>query len=190
VRVTKPFQKHTHLKSGAPRFYFLFADHLQITSVNTTPFYRRVNAGVAACSPRRSEGHVGFQRRVRSALALDRSPHARVATIGGRRSTPLHDDEPRTPYRRTITPLRKRRSSTSSRSSRTASGKEALSAADDHGADDHLELVDKTRPNRLCGEFRTVNSDVVLGVGLTPGPAPGSNSRSILVRAGSARVLE
>jgi hypothetical protein len=31
-----------------------------------------------------------------------------------------------------------------------------------------LELVDKTRPYRLRGEFRTVNSDVVLGVGLEP----------------------
>ena len=31
-----------------------------------------------------------------------------------------------------------------------------------------MELVDKTRPYRLRGEFRTVNSDVVLGVGLEP----------------------
>jgi hypothetical protein len=31
-----------------------------------------------------------------------------------------------------------------------------------------LELVDKTGPYRLRGEFRTVNSDVVLGAGLEP----------------------
>jgi hypothetical protein len=31
-----------------------------------------------------------------------------------------------------------------------------------------LELVDRTRPHRLRREFRTVNSDVVLGVGLEP----------------------
>ena len=47
---------------------------------------------------------------------------------------------------------------------------EPFSAADDHRADNHLELVDQTRSYRLRGEFRTVNSDVVL--------------------SGSARVLE
>jgi hypothetical protein len=31
-----------------------------------------------------------------------------------------------------------------------------------------LELVDKTRPYRLRSEFRTVDSDVVLGVGFEP----------------------
>jgi hypothetical protein len=77
------------------------------------------------------------------------------------------------------------------RSSRTPSGEEAFSAADDHGADNHLEFVDKTRPYRLRGEFRTVNSDVVLSVGLEPPDCVGIE-RSILVRAlrGSARVLE
>src|SRR5207302_3857380 len=38
-------------------------------------------------------------------------------------------------------------------------GEEPFSAADDHGADNHLELVDKTCPYRLRREFRTVNSD-------------------------------
>jgi hypothetical protein len=33
--------------------------------------------------------------------------------------------------------------------------KEPLSAADEHGANNRLELVDKTRPYRLCGKFRT-----------------------------------
>src|SRR5688572_12817363 len=46
--------------------------------------------------------------------------------------------------------------------------KEPLSATHDHGADDHLELVDKTGPYRLRGEFRTVNRDVVLGASLEP----------------------
>jgi hypothetical protein len=45
---------------------------------------------------------------------------------------------------------------------------EPFSTSDDHGADDHLELVDKTGPYRVCGEFRTVDSDVVIGVGLEP----------------------
>jgi hypothetical protein len=70
-------------------------------------------------------------------------------------------------YCSTTTPLPKRRFSTSSRPRRTPS-EESLSAANDHGADDHLELVDKTGPYRLRGEFRTVNSDVVLGAGLEP----------------------
>jgi hypothetical protein len=34
--------------------------------------------------------------------------------------------------------------------------KEALSAADDRGADDHLELVDKTGPYRLRGSARVL----------------------------------
>jgi hypothetical protein len=41
---------------------------------------------------------------------------------------------------------------------------EPLSAADDYGADDHLEFVDKTGPDRLRGEFRIVNSDAALNV--------------------------
>ena len=45
---------------------------------------------------------------------------------------------------------------------------EPLSATDDYRTDEHLELVDKTGPYRLRGEFRTVNSDVVLGAGLEP----------------------
>jgi hypothetical protein len=46
--------------------------------------------------------------------------------------------------------------------------KEALSATDDRGADDHLKLIDKTGPYRLRGEFRAINGDVVLGVGFEP----------------------
>ena len=72
--------------------------------------------------PRRSEGHVNFNAEF-AALPpwIDRRMRGRL----GWRVTfhPRHDDEPRTAYRRTITPLRKRRPSTSSRFSRTPSGK-------------------------------------------------------------------
>jgi hypothetical protein len=46
--------------------------------------------------------------------------------------------------------------------------KEPFSFADDHGADDHLELVDKTGPYRLRGELRAINGDVVFGFGFEP----------------------
>jgi hypothetical protein len=49
-----------------------------------------------------------------------------------------------------------------------SSREEPLSATDEHGADNHLELVDKSRPYRLRGKFGTVNTDVVLDVGLEP----------------------
>ena len=47
-------------------------------------------------------------------------------------------------------------------------GEEPLAPTNDHGADDHLELADKTGPDRLRGQFRTVNRDVMLGAGLEP----------------------
>ena len=47
-------------------------------------------------------------------------------------------------------------------------GEKPLSAANDRWADNHLELVDKTRAYRLHGEFWTVHRDVVLSVGLEP----------------------
>ena len=69
---------------------------------------------------------------------------------------------------------------------------EPFSTADDHGADDHLELVDKSGPDRVCGESRTVNSHVLLSVGLEPPDRVGIevpfNPRRAL--RGSARVLE
>lgn len=73
---------------------------------------------------------------------------------------------PRMPYRTMSTPLQNRRSSSSSRSNRTPPGKNRFSTADDRGAEDHLELVDKTGSYRLRGEFKTINGDVVLGRGL------------------------
>ena len=45
---------------------------------------------------------------------------------------------------------------------------EMFSATDEHGADDYLELVDKTRPYGLRREFATVNREAVLGAGLEP----------------------
>jgi len=58
-------------------------------------------------APRRSEGHVSFNGEFAALLPwIDRRMRGRH----GWRVTfhPLHDDEPRTAYRRTITPLRKR----------------------------------------------------------------------------------
>ena len=71
-------------------------------------------------------------------------------------------------------------------------GKEPLSSSHDHWADDHLELVHKSRPYCLCGKLWTVNTDVVLDVGLEAPDRVGiehpfdSRPRA----AGSARVLE
>src|SRR5258705_14025768 len=62
--------------------YFLFADHLQITSVNTTPFIAESTL-VLQRAPEAQRGPRRFQRRVRSALPLDRSPHARVPRLAG-----------------------------------------------------------------------------------------------------------
>ena len=66
---------------------------------------------------------------------------------------------------------------------------EPFSAADDHGADDDLELVDKTGPYRVRGGFRTVNSDVVLGVGLEP-PDPVGIKLTLNPRPRAARLGE
>jgi len=37
---------------------------------------------------------------------------------------------------------------------------EPFSAAADHGADDHLKLIDKTSPYCVRSEFRTINRQV------------------------------
>jgi hypothetical protein len=37
---------------------------------------------------------------------------------------------------------------------------EPFSATDDHGADDHLKLIDKTSPYCVRSEFRTINRQV------------------------------
>lgn len=42
---------------------------------------------------------------------------------------------------------------------------EPLSAPHDCGADSHLKLIDKAQANRLRGEFRTVNGNVVRAIG-------------------------
>jgi hypothetical protein len=86
---------------------------------------------------------------------------------GNPQATTDDDKALRTPRRRMGTPLPHRRYSSSPGSSRTSSG-EPLSAADVRGADDHLELVDKTGLYRLRGEFRVINGGVVLGVGFEP----------------------
>jgi len=66
---------------------------------------------------------------------------------------------------------------------------EPFSAADNHVADDHLELVDKPRPYRLRCEFRTVNSDVTLGVGLEPPDGVGIEF-TLDPRPGAARLAK
>ena len=82
------------------------------------------------------------------------------------RRVTLHVDQPRSAYRRTTTPLRQRRSSISSRSSRTPPGKNRFPLPTTTGQTIILELVDQTRPYCLRGELRTVNRDVVLSVGM------------------------
>jgi chemotaxis protein CheX len=121
ARVTKPLQNHTHLKSGAPRF----TSSLPIIWDHVGQHYA-VYRWCCCVLPSRSEGHVSFNGEFAALLPwIDR----RMRGCHDWRATfhPLHDDEPRTAYRRTITPLRKRRS-TSSRFSRTPSGKTTVRA--------------------------------------------------------------
>jgi hypothetical protein len=68
-------------------------------------------------------------------------------------------------------------------------GKKPLSAANDCWADNHLELVDKTCPYRLRGEFWTVHRDVMLSVGLEPRDCVRIEF-ALDLRPRSARLLE
>ena len=43
---------------------------------------------------------------------------------------------------------------------------EAFATSDDDWVDDHLNLVDKTCPKCMRGEFRTVDRNVVFSIGL------------------------
>lgn len=45
---------------------------------------------------------------------------------------------------------------------------ESLSPTDNDGEDDQMEFVDKPRPERMPGELRSVDGDVVLGARCSP----------------------
>src|SRR6266852_8021300 len=124
-----------------------------------------------------------------SVKALKRGFREELPTIWGD-VPPLHDDEPLTAYRRTITPLRKRRSSTSSTFSRTPSGKNRFPLPTTTGQT--IIWNSSTRLALIACAASSGPSTVMLcsASALSRRTAPGSNSRSILVRAlrGTARV--
>jgi hypothetical protein len=96
------------------------------------------------------------------------------------------------PYRRMSTPLPNLELLEQLQVQPHAIRKEPLSAADDRGADDHLELVDKIGHYRLRGEFRAINGDVVLDVGFEPTDRVGIelplNARPCAARLGYAEL--
>ena len=68
---------------------------------------------------------------------------------------------------------------------------EPFSASDDHGADDHLKLIDQTSPYCVRSELRTINRQVARALALSRRTASASKTRSIRsALPGSARVLE